>query len=151
MIFQIVGGRQVWRGKGVDREYLLYKLKEFHRTHQSPATQTVGDLNEAFKWLPKSSYREEAEQLSVAAGKRRRGVTSLGEGIDGGSSIASPLKSVALCQRFKRLIRQCGPEKLYGRASDIYQGGETEPSHADRAVLAAGSYWTPSTKKATLE
>lgn len=79
MIFQIVGGRQVWRGKGVDREYLLYKLKEFHRTHRSPATQTVGDLNEAFKWLPKSSYREEAEQLSVAAGKRRRGVTSLGD------------------------------------------------------------------------
>ena len=48
-------------------------------------------------------------------------------------------------------IRQCGPERLYGRASDIYQGGETEPSHADRAVLAAGSYWTPSTKKATVE
>lgn len=79
MIFQIVGGQQVWRGKGVNREYLLYKLKEFHRTHQSPPTQTIKDLNEAFKWLPKSSYAAEAKPLLGDAGKRRRGVTSLGD------------------------------------------------------------------------
>jgi len=42
-----------------------------------------------------------------------------------------------LCQRFKRRIRQCGPERLYGRASDIYQGGETEPLMLTETVLAA--------------
>jgi hypothetical protein len=38
-------------------------------------------------------------------------------------------KSMMLCQRFKRRMRQCG-------ASDIYQGGENEPPSADRACLA---------------
>jgi len=47
MVFQIVSGRQVWRGKGIDREYLLFKLREFHRTHATPLAETVADMNEA--------------------------------------------------------------------------------------------------------
>lgn len=43
------------------------------------AKQTIKDLNEAFKWLPKSSYAAEAKPLLGDAGKRRRGVTSLGD------------------------------------------------------------------------
>jgi hypothetical protein len=35
MVYQLVGGRQLWRGRGVDREYLLAKLQEFHRVHQT--------------------------------------------------------------------------------------------------------------------
>ena len=79
MIFQIVSGRQVWRGKHVDREYLLYKIREFHRTHHSPVEQTVRDMNEAFAWLPKSSYAEEAKPLADLAKKKHRGVASIGE------------------------------------------------------------------------
>jgi transposase len=55
MVFQLVSGRQVWRGHGVDREYLLSKLQEFHRVHQTRVEQSVGDLQEAFVWLPKSA------------------------------------------------------------------------------------------------
>lgn len=48
MVYQLVGGRQVWRGRGADREYLLLKLQEFHRVHHTPVAQTIRDLNEAF-------------------------------------------------------------------------------------------------------
>lgn len=79
MVFQIVGGRQVWRGKGIDREYILYKLREFHRVHHSPLEQTVIDLNAAFEWLPKSTYASEAKPLIEMASKKRRGTTSIGD------------------------------------------------------------------------
>ena len=55
MIYQLVGGKQVWRGKGVDREYLLAKLRQFHRVHNVPIDQSVRDLHEAFVWLPNRS------------------------------------------------------------------------------------------------
>ena len=55
MVYQLVGGKQVWRGKGVDREYLLAKLREFHRVHNVPIDQSVRDLHEAFVWLPNRS------------------------------------------------------------------------------------------------
>lgn len=79
MVFQLVSGRQVWRGKGIDREYMLLKLREFHRTHHSTLEQTVRDMNEAFVWLPKSSYTEEAKPLVDLAKKKRRGATSIGD------------------------------------------------------------------------
>lgn len=73
MAFQIVSGRQVWRGKGVDREYLLKKLHEFHRVHKTPVEQTVSDMNEAIQWLPKSTHASEAQPLQAMAQKQRRG------------------------------------------------------------------------------
>jgi len=79
MVFQIVGGRQVWRGKGIDREYILYKLREFHRVHHTPLEQTAIDLNAAFEWLPKSTYASEAKPLTEMVNKKRRGVTSIGD------------------------------------------------------------------------
>jgi len=79
MIFQIVSGRQVWRGKGVDREYLLLKLREFHRTHDTTLEQTVADMNVAFQWLPKSTHRTEAKPLAELAGKKRKGAASIGD------------------------------------------------------------------------
>lgn len=79
MVFQIVSGRHVWRGKGIDREYLLFKLCEFHRTHATPVEQTVADMNEAFAWLPKGTYAEEAKPLVELAGKKRRGTTCIGD------------------------------------------------------------------------
>lgn len=79
MVFQLVSGRQLWRGKGVDREYLLFKLREFHRGHQTPLTECIADLQEAFKWLPKSSYASEAKPLVELTRRKRRGVVSIGE------------------------------------------------------------------------
>jgi transposase len=73
MVFQIVGGRQLWRGKGVDREYLLAKLQEFHRVHKTPIGQSIRDMNEAFAWLPKSAYAAEAKPLAELARKKHRG------------------------------------------------------------------------------
>lgn len=79
MVYQLVGGRQVWRGKGVDRDAILSKLRQFHRDHQSDLSQTIADMNEAFVWLPKSVYASEAEPLQVLAGKKRRGPQAIGD------------------------------------------------------------------------
>jgi transposase len=79
MVYQLVGGRQLWRGKGVDREYLLKKLEEFHRVHKTPVEQTIRDLHEAFAWLPKSAYADEAKPLEQLARRRRRGPQAIGE------------------------------------------------------------------------
>ena len=79
MVYQLVGGRQVWRGKGVDREYLLAKLQEFHRIHKTPMEQAIRDLHEAFAWLPKSAYSEEAKPLQELASKKQRGPQPIGK------------------------------------------------------------------------
>lgn len=79
MVYQLVAGRQVWRGKNVDREYLLAKLQEFHRVHKTPITQSIRDLHEAFAWLPKSTYADEAKPLAAMTRKKRRGPTAVGE------------------------------------------------------------------------
>lgn len=79
MVFQLVGGRQLWRGKGVDREYLLDKLRRFHLEHQTPLDQVCRDLHQAFTWLPKFAYKDEAQPLVEAAKKKSRGMQSIGE------------------------------------------------------------------------
>lgn len=79
MVFQLVAGRQLWRGKGVDPEYLLDKLHTFYRLHESPVEQTIRDLQEAFAWLPKSSYAAEAKPLAELVRKKRRGPQPIGE------------------------------------------------------------------------
>jgi hypothetical protein len=79
MVYQLVGGRQVWRGHGVDRELVLAKLQEFHRVRKSPIDQAIRDLNEALAWLPKSAYADEAKPLAELARKRRRGPRRIGD------------------------------------------------------------------------
>jgi len=79
MVFQLVGGRQVWRGRSVDREHLLAKLQEFHRLHQTPIEQSIRDLNEAFMWLPKSTYTAEAKPLAEWARQKHRGPQRIGD------------------------------------------------------------------------
>jgi transposase len=79
MVYQLVGGRQLWRGKGAGREYLLAKLQEFHRVHESPIDQAIRDLHEAFAWLPKSAYAEEAKPLAELARKKQRGPQRIGD------------------------------------------------------------------------
>jgi transposase len=79
MVFQLVGGRQVWRGRGVDCECLLAKLQEFHRVHQTPIVQAIRDLNEAFVWLPKSAYAAEASALRESRRRKCRGPQPIGD------------------------------------------------------------------------
>jgi Transposase IS116/IS110/IS902 family len=79
MVYQLVGGRQVWRGRGVDRESLLLKLQEFHRVHHTPIAQSIRDLNEAFAWLPKSEHAAEAKPLAELVVRKRRGPQRIGD------------------------------------------------------------------------
>jgi transposase len=79
MVYQLVGGRQLWHGREVDREYLLAKLHEFHRVHKTPFDQAIGDLHEAIVWLPKSAYAEEAKPLAKLVGKKTRGPQRIGD------------------------------------------------------------------------
>lgn len=79
MVYQLVGGRQVWRGRGVDREYLLFKLREFHRLHHTPIGQSIRDLNEAYVWLPKSEHAAEAQPLAKLVTRQRRGPEPIGD------------------------------------------------------------------------
>jgi transposase len=99
MVYHLVGGRQLWRGKGVNREYLLAKLQEFHRVHHSPIDHAIRDLHEAFAWLPKSAYAEEAKPLAELARKKRRGPQRIGDlmipllirlGVPIGENVESP-------------------------------------------------------------
>jgi hypothetical protein len=79
MVYQLVAGRQLWRGKGIDRDYLLAKLREFHRDHKTPVEQSIRDLHEAFAWLPKSAYAQEAKPLAELARKRHCGPQPIGD------------------------------------------------------------------------
>jgi len=79
MIFQVVSGRQVYRRRGVDRQYLLSKLLEFHRQHSSSPEEIAANLSNVFRWLPKSSYQAEGSALGDELRKRKRKLQSLGE------------------------------------------------------------------------
>lgn len=79
MVYQLVGGRQVWRGRGVNREYLLAKIREFHRDHMTPLDQTIRDMSQALEWLPTATFGEEAQPLIDMAAKKSRGATSIGD------------------------------------------------------------------------
>ena len=61
------------------REDLLGKLQEFHRVHKTSIEQAIRDLNEAFQWLPKSTYAEEAKPLEALVAKKHRGPKRIGE------------------------------------------------------------------------
>ena len=79
MVFQLIAGQQMWRGKGVDCDYLLFKLREFHKVHKTPVDQIVRDLNQAFEWLPKSSHACEAKPLAELARGKSRGPQAIGD------------------------------------------------------------------------
>ena len=79
MVFQIVGGRQVWRGKGADCETILSKLRMFHRDHHTDLDRMIADMHEALAWLPRSTYASEAKPLAEFAAKKRRGPQQIGD------------------------------------------------------------------------
>lgn len=79
MVFQLVSGRRLWRCNGVNREHLLAKLQAFHQRHDTPIAQSVKELGDAFEWLPRSAYRDEAKPLEELARKKRHGAKSIGD------------------------------------------------------------------------
>jgi|SRR5262245_3107009 len=64
LLFAMVAGRQLFAHPCCqDRHYILHKLMEFHRTHDTPMSQTLADLDAATLQLPRSAYAEEAKPL----------------------------------------------------------------------------------------
>lgn len=79
MVFQLVGGKQVWRGHGVNRDYLLRKLMLFEQSRQTDVSRIASDLTAAAMHLRGAVAQAEARQLPVAPQRRRGSVQSIGE------------------------------------------------------------------------
>lgn len=56
----------------LDRGYVLQKLLDFHRDHQTPMDIVLADLNAATDQLPKQAYAAEAEPLNDIRSKTVR-------------------------------------------------------------------------------
>jgi transposase len=82
-VFQMIAGRQVFRHPSrLDRGYVLHKLLEFHREHDSPLTTILADLQAAANQLPNNAKPAEAQPLAAiqlkAARSRRNEPQELG-------------------------------------------------------------------------
>jgi len=72
-VFQMVSGRKLYRHPSrLDRGYVMDKLLVFHREHQTPPHEIVGDLQQAAKQIPKNAYAEEAGPLQATYERCRR-------------------------------------------------------------------------------
>ena len=84
ILYQIVAGRQVFHHPGqCDRNYILDKLLQFHRDHDTPPEKTLIDLNTAIRQLPEEEFNNEAAPLQVhyerTKRSRRRGPQPIGD------------------------------------------------------------------------
>jgi transposase len=82
--FQMVAGAQVFQHPAIqERHYVLHKLMEFHRAHDTTMSQTLADWQAAIDQLPKSAYAAEAkplaEELERIQGGHRRGPQPLAD------------------------------------------------------------------------
>jgi transposase len=82
--FQMVAGRQVFRHPCLQgRHYILDKLSAFHREHDTPVPELLGDLQAAIGRLPQREHAAEArplqEELARIQEGRRRGPQLLGD------------------------------------------------------------------------
>ncbi len=51
-VFQMVSGRKLYRHPSrLDRGYVMEKLLTFHREHQTPPVEIVGDLQQAARQI----------------------------------------------------------------------------------------------------
>jgi transposase len=63
-VYQIVAGKKLFKHTSrLERGYVLKKLLDFHRDHQSPMDAVLEDLKAAADQLPKSSRADEAKPL----------------------------------------------------------------------------------------
>ena len=73
-IFQIVAGRKLFQHPSrLDRGYVLKKLLDFHRDHDSLVPIIRDDLQAATEFLPTKSYADEAKQIAEV---QRKGANS---------------------------------------------------------------------------
>ena len=64
-VFKIVAGRELFAHPSrLDRGYVLKKLLDFHREHDSKMPNIMDDLEAATEFLPKKSYADEAKQIA---------------------------------------------------------------------------------------
>jgi len=72
-VFQMVSGRKLYRHPSrLDRGYIMEKLLVFHREHETPPHQIVGELQQAVAPIPKHAHPEEAGPLQTAYARYRR-------------------------------------------------------------------------------
>ncbi len=63
-VYQMVAGRKLFQHPSrLDRGYVLAKLLDFHRQHQTPMDVVLADLQATADQLPKSAYADEAKPL----------------------------------------------------------------------------------------
>jgi transposase len=82
--FQMVAGRQVFHHPAIrERHYILDKLSNFHRDHDTSMPDVLRDLQAALAHVPERDRADEAkplqEELDKIQGGRRRGPQPLGE------------------------------------------------------------------------
>jgi len=66
ILYQIVAGRKVFHHPSqCDRDYILDKLVDFYRQHDTPPDKILFGLNTAIKQVPKAEYSSEAEPLQA--------------------------------------------------------------------------------------
>jgi hypothetical protein len=80
----MVAGRQVFHHPAIQgRHYILDKLTAFHRDHDTPMTEVLGDLHAAIGQIPPCEHTAEAQPLAEKLAKiqdgRRRGPQPLGD------------------------------------------------------------------------
>jgi transposase len=64
-VYQMVAGKKLFQHPSqLDRGYVLQKLLDFHRDHQTPMDIVLADLNAATDQLPKHAYVAEAKPLN---------------------------------------------------------------------------------------
>ena len=72
-VYQMIAGKKLFKhASRLDRGYVLQKLLEFHREHQTPMDIVLADLNAATDQLPKHSYADEAQPLTDIRSKTVR-------------------------------------------------------------------------------
>jgi transposase len=81
--FQMVAGGQVFNHPSCrDRDYIVRKLMRFHLQHGTPALQTLRDLRQAARQVPRRERPREAEALAGVKQRRAargRGPQPIGE------------------------------------------------------------------------
>jgi transposase len=64
LLYAMVAGRQLFPHPcRQERSYVLHKLMEFHREHDTPMSQVLADLEAAAQQLPRSAYATETVPL----------------------------------------------------------------------------------------
>jgi len=82
LLYAMVAGRQLFPHPcRQEHHYIIHKLLEFHRAHDTPLSQTLADLDAATQQLPRAAYATEAQPLHARLKEvqRRKGPQPLAD------------------------------------------------------------------------